>query len=166
MLFRVEVQAVCEEHRIGQHIGQFVGDAVAVRIRVPLEAFEQFAGLDGDRLGQILGGMELSPIAFGHECSQGMEDGLADHSGNLTGPYDSGWPAEEIGRASCRERACEERGGSRTRHTSWPRDWSSDVCSSDLPRPTGSIRAVRRTRWRSTWPDSRGYGTEPNRVRP
>src|SRR6266702_6769955 len=26
---------------------------------------------------------------------------------------------------------------SRRRHTSWPRDWSSDVCSSDLgPRPT------------------------------
>src|SRR5207253_8537080 len=22
----------------------------------------------------------------------------------------------------------------RRRHTSWPRDWSSDVCSSDLPR--------------------------------
>src|SRR5437870_754703 len=24
---------------------------------------------------------------------------------------------------------------SRRRHTRWPRDWSSDVCSSDLPRP-------------------------------
>src|SRR5690625_5722914 len=28
---------------------------------------------------------------------------------------------------------------SRRRHTRWPRDWSSDVCSSDLPR-----RAFRR----------------------
>src|SRR5690625_2621295 len=40
----------------------------------------------------------------------------------------------EIGRASCRERA-EGRvatGPSRRRHTRWPRDWSSDVCSSDL----------------------------------
>src|SRR5207253_7286851 len=25
---------------------------------------------------------------------------------------------------------------SRRRHTRWPRDWSSDVCSSDLSRPT------------------------------
>src|SRR5439155_15592267 len=25
---------------------------------------------------------------------------------------------------------------SRRRHTSWPRDWSSDVCSSDLPNST------------------------------
>src|SRR5699024_10649676 len=95
-LFRGEVQAVCEEQCIGQHIGQFVGDAVAVRVPVPLEAFEQFAGLDGDRLGQILGGMELSPITFGHECSQGLEGGLADHSGNLTGPYDSGCAAEVL----------------------------------------------------------------------
>src|SRR5690625_7440369 len=27
---------------------------------------------------------------------------------------------------------------SRRRHTRWPRDWSSDVCSSDLPRSTSS----------------------------
>src|SRR5439155_6797440 len=27
---------------------------------------------------------------------------------------------------------------SRRRHTSWPRDWSSDVCSSDLSPWTGS----------------------------
>src|SRR5439155_7472510 len=27
---------------------------------------------------------------------------------------------------------------SRRRHTRWPRDWSSDVCSSDLQDPTGN----------------------------
>src|SRR5207253_6774432 len=27
---------------------------------------------------------------------------------------------------------------SRRRHTRWPRDWSSDVCSSDLVAPAGS----------------------------
>src|SRR5690625_6173019 len=27
---------------------------------------------------------------------------------------------------------------SRRRHTRWPRDWSSDVCSSDLGRPGGT----------------------------
>src|SRR5690625_2636887 len=61
---------------------------------------------------------------------------------------------EEIGRASCRERVYRQVGAdcmrikmrlarwcvgtrfffsSRRRHTRWPRDWSSDVCSSDLP---------------------------------
>src|SRR5439155_5216103 len=29
---------------------------------------------------------------------------------------------------------------SRRRHTRWPRDWSSDVCSSDLRRPRGHAR--------------------------
>src|SRR5207253_7003561 len=29
---------------------------------------------------------------------------------------------------------------SRRRHTRWPRDWSSDVCSSDLPARENSIR--------------------------
>src|SRR5439155_10574986 len=30
---------------------------------------------------------------------------------------------------------------SRRRHTRWPRDWSSDVCSSDLPRLSWTISA-------------------------
>src|SRR6266508_6649452 len=50
---------------------------------------------------------------------------------------------------------------SRRRHTRWPRDWSSDVCSSDLRRaaqaaapvrPAGARRrlaALGRTRWES-----------------
>src|SRR5215510_8663853 len=29
---------------------------------------------------------------------------------------------------------------SRRRHTRWPRDWSSDVCSSDLEHPARSLR--------------------------
>src|SRR5207253_3998480 len=29
---------------------------------------------------------------------------------------------------------------SRRRHTRWPRDWSSDVCSSDLPPPVSFER--------------------------
>src|SRR5437660_8544001 len=31
---------------------------------------------------------------------------------------------------------------SRRRHTRWPRDWSSDVCSSDLAQPAGSAFAT------------------------
>src|SRR5690625_6905175 len=31
---------------------------------------------------------------------------------------------------------------SRRRHTRWPRDWSSDVCSSDLPRSTGGPTSI------------------------
>src|SRR5437870_13077360 len=33
---------------------------------------------------------------------------------------------------------------SRRRHTRWPRDWSSDVCSSDLILPWGAPRDVER----------------------
>src|SRR5690625_7214854 len=33
---------------------------------------------------------------------------------------------------------------SRRRHTRWPRDWSSDVCSSDLPVGTSSHRHLAR----------------------
>src|SRR5439155_9447733 len=36
---------------------------------------------------------------------------------------------------------------SRRRHTRWPRDWSSDVCSSDL-RSTLPFASLRRTAWR------------------
>src|SRR5207253_6589491 len=40
-------------------------------------------------------------------------------------------------------------------HTRWPRDWSSDVCSSDLARPWRPDRArLRRTRRDSPWPAS------------
>src|SRR5439155_15174120 len=31
---------------------------------------------------------------------------------------------------------------SRRRHTRWPRDWSSDVCSSDLKKSGGNATAV------------------------
>src|SRR5437660_2512315 len=31
---------------------------------------------------------------------------------------------------------------SRRRHTSWPRDWSSDVCSSDLTNVTSKVGGV------------------------
>src|SRR5439155_6870314 len=35
---------------------------------------------------------------------------------------------------------------SRRRHTRWPRDWSSDVCSSDLRQPLAQQRDVLATR--------------------
>src|SRR5215510_8166476 len=49
---------------------------------------------------------------------------------------------------------------SRRRHTRWPRDWSSDVCSSDLPsgRSTASKR-FSRPRWAAV--DS---GVKPTRT--
>src|SRR5207253_6734153 len=31
---------------------------------------------------------------------------------------------------------------SRRRHTRWPRDWSSDVCSSDLSKPGNAVSGV------------------------
>src|SRR5699024_8776062 len=52
-------------------------------------------------------------------------------------PSSRGWtsstpPTPKIGRASCRERVENTERASRRRHTSSKRDWSSDVCSSDL----------------------------------
>src|SRR5205085_1383024 len=48
---------------------------------------------------------------------------------------DAGEDRAEIGRASCRERveSAVAAGSSRRRHTRFDCDWSSDVCSSDLP---------------------------------
>src|SRR5947209_18245987 len=37
---------------------------------------------------------------------------------------------------------------SRRRHTRYWRDWSSDVCSSDLPRAAADLPASDSTRWR------------------
>src|SRR5690625_8023614 len=44
---------------------------------------------------------------------------------------------------------------SRRRHTRWPRDWSSDVCSSDLVSPTGrgpGVTTGASTRPVGSWP--------------
>src|SRR5689334_25045972 len=40
---------------------------------------------------------------------------------------------------------------SRRRHTRWNCDWSSDVCSSDLPGPRACRAGWRRTRPRPPW---------------
>src|SRR5439155_3045281 len=37
---------------------------------------------------------------------------------------------------------------SRRRHTRWPRDWSSDVCSSDLVDPRAEWAQIYRETWR------------------
>src|SRR5437870_13052401 len=41
---------------------------------------------------------------------------------------------------------------SRRRHTRWPRDWSSDVCSSDLSASNAGVSAARRARTNSGSP--------------
>src|SRR5690625_2744906 len=48
---------------------------------------------------------------------------------------------------------------SRRRHTRWPRDWSSDVCSSDLADPSRAPARVQRDAWlraqiRRVWEES------------
>src|SRR5205809_797589 len=40
---------------------------------------------------------------------------------------------------------------SRRRHTSCSRDWSSDVCSSDLPRPAATPPAAAAASWPGPW---------------
>src|SRR5207253_5573821 len=47
---------------------------------------------------------------------------------------------------------------SRRRHTRWPRDWSSDVCSSDLLRNSTRLR---RSCLERTWPMPSGIGDKP-----
>src|SRR5215510_4160202 len=44
---------------------------------------------------------------------------------------------------------------SRRRHTSWPRDWSSDVCSSDLADQEWLARLRARHVWPSLWAAAR-----------
>src|SRR5207253_5582815 len=55
---------------------------------------------------------------------------------------------------------------SRRRHTRWPRDWSSDVCSSDLctvwkPAPCASPHGLRKLKTRA-----RRYGSSQIATRP
>src|SRR5207253_7988854 len=51
----------------------------------------------------------------------------------------------------------------RRRHTRWPRDWSSDVCSSDL----GRFRRVRSKRYRTdVVKQSKRHGYHPFAARP
>src|SRR5690606_8462152 len=74
---------------------------------------------------------------------------------------------EEIGRASCRERVGVTVGAGRRRHTRFSRDWSSDVCSSDL------ATSVFHLPWRWRHPSSAGGSharstttTSPERSKP
>src|SRR5690606_7597997 len=53
----------------------------------------------------------------------------------------------QIGRASCRERVWVTACAGGRRHTRFSRDWSSDVCSSDLSRKSG--RATSPPAWAS-----------------
>src|SRR5690606_40281633 len=59
---------------------------------------------------------------------------------------------------------------SRRRHTRFSRDWSSDVCSSDLPRNTGDSFHVKRgasrirvaeMKWAAVVPSRRAHGPRP-----
>src|SRR5690606_40948930 len=50
---------------------------------------------------------------------------------------------------------------SRRRHTRFSRDWSSDVCSSDLPHPLARIQIVQRI---PPQPVAEGHGSERRHV--
>src|SRR5207253_8229850 len=53
---------------------------------------------------------------------------------------------------------------SRRRHTRWPRDWSSDVCSSDLPSLTGVARLDNQQHLRTH--GAYGFAQDTWRIRP
>src|SRR5439155_6208518 len=56
---------------------------------------------------------------------------------------------------------------SRRRHTRWPRDWSSDVCSSDLGAAPASVQrvAAARSSWTS-WPATTVATGQPRSAQP
>src|SRR5207253_6757947 len=52
------------------------------------------------------------------------------------------------------------------RHTRWPRDWSSDVCSSDLPTPTPTPSADLLAMFRASPPPAARTPGPENEIRP
>src|SRR5699024_6086250 len=75
----IKPQLVREQHAIGQHICQLVLRRIEVSIS-PLETLEQFCCFDGDALCEILGCVELLPIAFCHELSEGVANWFFVHN--------------------------------------------------------------------------------------
>src|SRR5699024_3017935 len=75
----IKTQLVREQHAIGQHISQLVLCRFKVSIS-PLEALEQFRRFDGDALREILGSVELLPIAFCHELSECVANRVFVHN--------------------------------------------------------------------------------------
>ena len=54
-----------------------------VDLTIPLEAFEQLAGLDRDTLGQIFRRVELGPVAFGDERCKSLAYWSLNHGVNV-----------------------------------------------------------------------------------
>ena len=75
-LLGVEVELVGEHEAVTEHVGEFVAHGFGVGVGVPLVALEQLGGLDGDALGEVLGGVELCPVPLGHERAEGVAGGV------------------------------------------------------------------------------------------
>jgi hypothetical protein len=54
-----------------------------VRLAVPLVALEELATFDRDNLGEVLGCVELSPVALGDHAAQHLPGLLVDHTVTL-----------------------------------------------------------------------------------
>ena len=70
------IEFVGEHGAVGEHVGQFLVDMGVVERRnpgCPLIAFEQLCRFNGNGFGEILRGVELFPVAFSDEFSNGCD---------------------------------------------------------------------------------------------
>src|SRR5665213_3142606 len=75
---RIYAQCVAQSHQIQQHVGNLIArcrmhvgcEAAALRLGEPLEDLEQLAGFRRQCHRQVLGRMELLPVALGGERAQ------------------------------------------------------------------------------------------------
>lgn len=79
----VDTERVGQLHEVEQHVGDLGGHGLllfglqgaALGLGHPLEVFEQFAGFDVEGTGEVLGGVELLPVAFGGEGGELVAEG-------------------------------------------------------------------------------------------
>src|SRR5690625_4836024 len=95
-----------------------------------------FAGVSGGFSATFFVPSSLDPMLAGltQEAARILDPGMEINPLNNYFFTTASTFLVKIGRASCRDRRYSPGGAGRgrRRHTRWPRDWSSDVCSSDL----------------------------------
>src|SRR5690625_2107904 len=82
-LVRCCSELVCEQVTVRQDIGELTPDVILIGLLLPLDALQQFPGLNGNALDQVLSGVELPPLSFSHKCPKRGRRGLLTHPDTL-----------------------------------------------------------------------------------